>query len=235
MKFSDGWMVVLTVWVVALISAVTANHDSPLVNRDADARSFTLRVEDGQGHGGSGVAWATGSVLTAAHVINQDLSEYTVRLGDEEWTPFAARYIAERDAVILYVWGDGPLPVPDRRHNGLVLGEAVLAAGYPWGGPLQVSHGVVTGVSKYAPWTRMSDADVNPGNSGGPVFDKDGNLIAIITAGTTGWGASLSVCLPIKEVVSGLQRPAPGPPSRTVGRGRDSRNGLYRPRYPAVP
>lgn len=228
-------------YVLALVSLccfsylIVVRVLAKVTNPDASARSFTLRVEDGRGHGGSGVGWHDGTVLTAAHVIQGPLDDYTVREGDKEWSIIAARYIAGRDAVLLYVLGDGPLPVPPRRDTPIEMGEPVLAAGYPWGGPCVVTSGLISGQSRHRAWCRMSNVDVNPGNSGGPVFDEDGNLIAIVIAGTTGWGASLAVVLPITEVLDGLEQPDTGREGSLVGRGRGHRDGLYRPRHPAVP
>ena len=205
------------------------------ITPDANARSFTLRVVDDQGHGASGVGWGSGSVLTAAHVIQGGLSDYRVRQGDREWKIWGSRYIADRDAVILYVLGDGPVPRPDRRAAPMILGESVLVSGHPWSGPMQVSHGVVTGSNKWEVYRFNMDADISYGSSGGPVFDSAGRLIAIVVGMTASpSGPSFSIALPISEVLSGLERPNTGRAASIMGGGRGSRDGLHRPRYPAV-
>jgi len=236
-------------WVMAMLGAgamVVHEIRNPTLSPDAHARAHTLLIVNEDGHGGSGVAWDETTVLTAAHVMKGDLSDYTVKQGDKAWGITEAQFIPDRDAILLTVgplitpygsgmiveW-DGDLPVLDRAD--MRLGQTVLLAGHPWCGPVQVSHGVVTGQwGGSEDWLWVLDADSNPGNSGGPVFDEDGNLIAIVTAGTLGWGASLAVVLPISEVLSGLERTREEGTGGSVGRGRGSRNGLYRPRHPAL-
>ncbi len=218
------------------------------VNPDTQARNFTLQVVNKRGHGASGVGWDSNRVLTAAHVIRGNLSDYIVKQGDRAWSITGARYISDRDAVLLTIgsllidiseggriveWS-GPIPVPER---GLTMsfGESVLVGSHPWGGPIQVSHGVVTGRNKYRLWTYMMDADINFGSSGGPVFDSEGKLIGIIVGMSTGKGPAFSVALPITEVLSGLERPNTGREGSIVGRGRDHRDGIYRLWYSTVP
>ncbi len=197
--------------------------------------SYTLLVVDEWGHGGSGVAIGRYHVLTAGHVVEgRDARDYKVQLGDQEWNILFARQLEGMDAAILTVQGTPPPPVPP---IGLAFeqGEPVLVTGHPWCGPVQVTHGLLSGKGRHHPSEWLTDADAAPGSSGCPVWNADGELIAIVVAGTTGRGATFTVILPISEVLSGMEEPWGVGAEGTVGRGRGSRDGLYRPRYPTVP
>ena len=226
---------------VALITLVMGytflcnRHISPAGDPADDAMSYTLLVVDEWGHGGSGVAIGRYHVLTAGHVVEgRDARNYKVQLGDQEWDILFARQLKGMDAAILTVQGTPPPPVPPM---GTIFeqGEPVLVTGHPWCGPVQVTHGLLSGKGRHHPSEWLTDADAAPGSSGCPVWNADGELIAIVVAGTTGRGATFTVILPISEVLSGMEEPWGVGAEGTVGRGRGSRDGLYRPRYPTVP
>ncbi len=82
-----------------------------------------------------------------------------------------------------------PLSLSNERP---VVGQEVLAIGNPYGLEGSMSQGIVSGIERSvnAPDRRFSfpdvvqtDAAVNPGNSGGPLVDLDGNVIGVVHAG----------------------------------------------------
>ena len=75
------------------------------------------------------------------------------------------------------------------------VGQKVLAAGSPSGTYVQVSAGIVSAVVQDGVVTRVqTDAAVNPGNSGGPLLDEDGNVLGIVvTKSTTEEGVAWAV------------------------------------------
>ena len=148
-------------------------------------RTHTTRsVADPEAIHGSGVAIAPDLVLTAGHVVWG--AEAWVVLAPGSTLPIAARPVSvdpERDLAVLAV--DRPLdhhvtiPAP----HSLTLSEHVSASGYP----LDVREPTPAAVSGEV--SRVTRAGalhlamlVNPGHSGGPVIDREGRLVGIISA-----------------------------------------------------
>lgn len=79
------------------------------------------------------------------------------------------------------------------RNKSVVLGEKVVAMGYPYGktvsSEIKLTSGSVSSLSGIGDeFTRMQiDAALQPGNSGGPLFDKAGNVIGVAVAKASLW------------------------------------------------
>lgn len=137
---------------------------------------------------GSGViASEDGSILTANHVVD-DGSAITVLFADG--TESRAT-IAEADAatdIATLTPATLPQPVIPATLGGSVsVGSAVVAIGHPLGLTYSVSTGVVSGLDRTADTDKgkqtgliQFDASVNPGSSGGPLLDADGNVVGIV-------------------------------------------------------
>jgi serine protease Do len=140
---------------------------------------------------GSGVIVSTdGYILTNAHVVS-NASKVTVKLTDRR--EFEAKVIGsdERSDVAVIKIAAKSLPTvrigdPAR----LRAGEWVVAIGSPFGFENSVTAGIVSGIardlpggnsSNYVPFIQ-TDVAVNPGNSGGPLLNRDGEVVGIVTA-----------------------------------------------------
>ena len=150
---------------------------------------------------GSGVLIsADGKVATAAHVV-QTMEDITVEFLGEE--PVPARVIASeqwadisiiqvsvvpRDATVSKLADSDPV----------VVGDPVFIVGAPYGLSYSLSQGVIS--ARWAPNTVtkdfplaeffQTDAVINTGNSGGPMFTRAGELIGIISHNITKSGGS---------------------------------------------
>lgn len=128
-----------------------------------------------------------GHVLTNHHVV-RNCSAITVAL---EGTPsLSARVIgrdSKNDLALLATTGLKPTTVPNLRM-GVRLGESVFVYGFPLAGLLastgNFTIGNVTAVAGLGDDTTMiqMSAPVQPGNSGGPVFDQHGNVVAVVVS-----------------------------------------------------
>ena len=96
----------------------------------------------------------------------------------------------ETDIAIIKVFGSGYTPVKLGVSGDLKIGQLVIAIGNPLGYQHSVSVGVLSGVGRTmrTPGGQLiddilqSDAALNPGNSGGPMINTDGEAIGINTA-----------------------------------------------------
>lgn len=147
---------------------------------------------------------ADGYMLTNHHVI-AGADKITVTLNDR--TELDAKLIGsdERsDVAVLKVVGTNFPALPIGDSNGLRVGEPVLAIGSPFGFDYSASAGIVSAKSRsFSRETSVpfiqTDVALNPGNSGGPLFNQGGEVIGInsrIFSGTGGY-MGLSFSIPI--------------------------------------
>lgn len=172
-------------------------------------------VRTARGALGTGViVGADGTVLTANHVI-ADGSPVSLVFSDG--TKSAAR-VASADPghdVATLVPATLPQPVVPATLGGAVqVGGEVVAIGNPLGLAYSVSSGVVSAVGRTADTNggRFSgliqfDASVNPGSSGGPLLDANGNVIGIVLSiadpGRDDAFAGIAFAVPIGTALGG--------------------------------
>ena len=95
----------------------------------------------------------------------------------------------------------------------LAIGEPINVAGYPFGMPYTITDGTVSSPKQLMRGMTyiQTDAAVNPGNSGGPMFDQSNKLIAITVskineADNMGFGIPVSVLADMLEHAAALDR-----------------------------
>jgi S1-C subfamily serine protease len=133
---------------------------------------------------------AQGSVLTALHVV-ADGKAIQIRFADGTVANAKiANRVPESDIAVLAVDRLPEVTVPAVMSGGAQVGDAVFPVGNPLGLRGTLTAGVVSALNRS---TRVEggrtlrrliqfDAAVNPGNSGGPLLDRDGHVIGIVTA-----------------------------------------------------
>jgi len=160
-------------------------------------------------HGiGSGfIISSDGYVLTNAHVVS-DASEVTVKLTDRREFPAKVVGVDKRTDVALIKIAATGLPFVHFGDPALIKpGQWAIAIGSPFGFENSVTAGVVSATgrtlpddsnSSYVPFIQ-TDAAVNPGNSGGPLFNVDGQVIGINSQiySRTGGYMGMSFAIPI--------------------------------------
>jgi serine protease Do len=171
-------------------------------------RRFQIPMPHGEmplhGVGSGFIVSPDGLILTNAHVVT-DASEVTVKLIDKR--EFKAKILGtdpQTDIAVLKIDArDLPVaPLGDARN--VRVGEWVVAIGSPYGFENTVTAGIVSATSRalpdgtYVPFIQ-TDVAVNPGNSGGPLFNLRGEVIGInsqIYSGTGGY-QGLSFAIPV--------------------------------------
>jgi len=177
----------------------------------AHGNELAIPLED---QGSGVVVDDEGYVLTNRHVI-ADGSSVTVSLSDGRRVP--ARVVgtdALTDIAVLKVEANGLMPIQWGDSDKCNVGTPVWAVGSPFGLDRTVTFGILSGKHRLVKASNryqdfmQSDVAVNPGNSGGPLVNAQGQLVGINTAivGDTYRGVSFSIPSNIvKEVYKRLK------------------------------
>ena len=170
------------------------------------------------GSGSGVIIREDGYIVTNNHVI-EGATEIEVTLTNNK--TFKAELIGAdpaTDVALIKVDAQGLPTIPFGDSDRLRLGEWVLAIGSPYNLRSTVTAGIVSAKGRSIPDNSrefkiesfiQTDAAVNPGNSGGALVDKAGNLVGINTAivSQTGAYAGYSFAVPVnivKKIVSDL-------------------------------
>lgn len=166
-----------------------------------------------RGQGSGFIVSREGLILTNAHVI-ADASEVTVKLTDRR--EYRAKILGtdrRTDIAVLKIEATDLPVVHIGNPDDLEVGEWVLAIGSPFGFDNSVTVGVVSAKGRTLPDGSavpfiQSDAAVNPGNSGGPLFNARGEVVAINSQiySRTGGYQGLSFAIPIDLAQSVLRQ-----------------------------
>lgn len=172
-----------------------------------NASAVTIKRE--YGHGSGVILTKDGYVLTNAHVIGSDTS-VQVMVSGKEYPALVERVNVLRDVAILKITNPGRFENSKISQQTPNVGDEVYVIGTPLDLSLSntITKGIISakrnrnGLDYY-----QTDASINSGNSGGPVFNKEGELVAISVAGLfTQGGASLNVnyLIPISDAIEKL-------------------------------
>ena len=137
-----------------------------------------------RGQGSGFIVSADGLILTNAHVV-RDAKQVTVKLNDRR--EFSAKVLgsdAATDIAVLKIDAKGLPVVAMGDAKAAQVGDWVLAIGAPFGFEQSATQGIVSAKGRSLPGDSVvpfiqTDAAVNPGNSGGPLFDASGRVIGI--------------------------------------------------------
>ena len=137
-----------------------------------------------RGQGSGFIVSADGLILTNAHVV-REAKEVTVKLADRR--EFSAKVLGSdpvTDIAVLRIDAKGLPTVQLGNPQQIQVGDPVLAIGAPYGLEQTATQGIVSAKGRSLPGDTVvpfiqTDAAVNPGNSGGPLFDGQGAVVGI--------------------------------------------------------
>jgi serine protease Do len=164
-----------------------------------------------QGEGSGFIVSADGYILTNAHVV-ADADEVTVKTTDRREYPAKVVGVDEAsDVAVIKIEAKNLPTVRLGDPSKLRPGEWVVAIGSPFGFENSVTAGIVSATSRampggnYTPFIQ-TDVAVNPGNSGGPLFNLNGEVVGINSQiySRTGGYMGVSFAIPI-DVASGVK------------------------------
>ena len=157
-----------------------------------------------RGAGSGFIVSADGYILTNTHVVG-NADEVTVRLTDRREFPAKVVGADERTDVAVIKISAANLPTVKLGDPSKVRpGQWVLAIGSPFGFENSATAGIISATSRslpsdnYVPFIQ-TDVAVNPGNSGGPLFNLQGEVIGINSQifSRTGGYMGVSFAIPI--------------------------------------
>src|SRR5256886_2747407 len=167
---------------------------------DGGPRMPHKRSVTGQGSGF--FITADGYAVTNNHVVDK---AQTVEITTDDGKTYSAKVIGSdprTDIALIKVEGRNDFPCVKLADNAPRIGDWVLAVGNPFGLGGTVTAGIVSargrdiGAGPYDDFIQI-DAPVNKGNSGGPTFDVDGNVIGVNTAIFSPSGGSVGIAFAI--------------------------------------
>jgi serine protease Do len=167
---------------------------------DSEQRAPRNRLVTGQGSGF--FISADGYAVTNNHVVDKaDAVEVTT----DDGKSYTAKVIGtdpRTDVALIKVEGRSDFPYVKFAEHAPRIGDWVIAVGNPFGLGGTVTAGIVSargrdiGAGPYDDFIQI-DAPVNKGNSGGPTFDVDGNVIGVNTAIFSPSGGSVGIAFAI--------------------------------------
>jgi hypothetical protein len=146
----------------------------------AMASVVSLRTEAGSG---SGFFLSPDTIITNEHVV---AGHSTVTVRSHDGVERSGRVVVRQPSVDLATVKLSP-PIPQQalpvgRLTDVRVGQEVLAIGSPLGIENTVTRGIVSGIRRVGTVTLLqTDAAVNPGNSGGPLLNRQGEVVGITT------------------------------------------------------
>jgi serine protease Do len=161
-----------------------------------------------RGEGSGFIVSADGYVLTNAHVV-YEAREVTVRTTDRrEYRAEVVGLDTRTDVAVLKIDAKNLPVVRLGNPEALKAGQWVIAIGSPFGFENSVTAGIVSATARsladaYTPFIQ-TDVAVNPGNSGGPLFNLQGEVVGINSQiySRTGGYQGVSFAIPIDVAIN---------------------------------
>jgi S1-C subfamily serine protease len=171
----------------------TQNKELPVLNRSVlsnteiikKVKPATVYIETTQGSGSGMIIDDSGYILTNAHVV-YDTNKAKIKLSDDR--AFTASVVGRDekiDLAVLKIDGKNFQKIVFGDSDNVVQGDEVFTLGYPFGleGDVSFKEGTISRTISDESTTYLeTSAEIHPGNSGGPLVDKYGEVIGINTA-----------------------------------------------------
>lgn len=179
------------------------NHvlDAGKVAQEAAPAVFTIYTPNGQGTGFGFFSDGSSTwIATNFHVIQHAGAPATVvvKQGGDEWSGSPSRWDAEADIALVKV--DSVLPVLGSgfgQGHDPTIGDPVLAFGSPIGFQASATVGIISAIRSR--WIQ-TDAQINPGSSGGPLLNIKGEVIGITSVGFGAGGSGPGFAIDVREL-----------------------------------
>ena len=197
----------------AVVSIRTTNIVDTSLN-SYDGRYYYYNQTDSISSIGSGFLISTdGYILTNTHVVENSDSIY-VMYKDREYLAELVGSDTISDIAVLKIKSIEKLPYFELKDDiEINIGEEIIVIGNPYDLGVSVSSGIISAINRNIKGTEynnliQTDAAINKGNSGGPMFNLNGDVIGITSMifSTEGNNIGLGFAIPIKNIMNIVER-----------------------------
>ena len=181
----------------------------------------------GESYGTGFFVTPSGYIVTNYHIVSNANSIKITLYSGKQLDAELIGYYAPDDIAVLKVEGNSFSAVTIGDSSRVAVGDLAIAIGNPSGAEASwtTTHGIisalnrrvsVSGTGYIGEMTMMqTDAPVNPGNSGGPLCNADGEVIGIVTRKLTDYEA-IGLVIPINEAMTTIEAIINGMPDTFV-------------------
>jgi S1-C subfamily serine protease len=204
----------------------SGTSDSTIAGSEAPERPKPSEADGENGGLGTGVFInAEGAILTANHVVDGAKSIRVTFIDGSSSNATVISSEPDRDIAVLKADRNPEVVVPAVMGGGVRVGDEAFAIGHPLGLVDSMSSGVISGLNRSIPvgddrtldGLIQFDTAVNPGNSGGPLLNRAGQVVGIVTAlanpSEQGVFIGIGFAVPI-GAAAGVAGAGPGGPPR---------------------
>lgn len=152
-----------------------------------------------------------GYILTNNHVVARSNGIFVTLASGKEYTAEIVGTDPRTDIALIKVDAKGLQPMKIGESATLKKGQWVLAIGSPFGLESTVTAGIVSAINRdtgdYLPFIQ-TDVAVNPGNSGGPLINLNGEVVGVNSQiiSRSGGFMGISLAIPIDEAMQVVQQ-----------------------------
>jgi len=179
--------ILIILLIMIILSPAVSSADAEKIFKENSGTVVVIVALDVKGNSvsqGSGfIVRADGAVVTNYHVIS-NATDITIKAGDKVLEAEGLLHIdKENDLVILKAKGKNLQAVKFGDIEKLNVGEKVYVISSPQGLENTISEGILSGIRELDPKRKILQitAPISQGSSGGPVFNKNGEVIGIAT------------------------------------------------------
>lgn len=190
------------VTLVAVVGSGRSAHGDVLADQeDAQVKLFAkvapavIVIGDDRSMGTGFFVTDDGLALTAAHVVEGKRTVDVVLHGGKRTRAKVVEVSTDVDLALIMVSVDhAPRTLPLASRSDQRVGQWVGAVGHGLGGVWAFTTGMVSNLyeAKHGAAIVQTQIPLNPGNSGGPIFDRTGRVVAVVSKGATN-ASSLNV------------------------------------------
>jgi serine protease Do len=191
-----------------LIEKVRLNNFTEVTEMINRAIESVVTIKSEHGFGSGVIISDYGYIITNFHVITKEHFIDVILFNGITLKAKVLVVNQDHDLVLLQIEGSGFRPLPISFSEKLPIGGEVFAIGTPANLNLSqsVTKGIISGIRKLKEREYIqTDVKVNPGNSGGPLINSNGEILGIVTVKTVGIEfEGLAFCIPINVVLEKL-------------------------------
>ena len=172
-----------------------------------NAMKAVVTIKNKDGHGSGFFISNDGYIITNCHVVTGEEEDIEVILENgDKIKPEIIRKNEIYDLALIKIENEAEYAFSIPNEKEFTTGDEIFAIGSPRSIELgqSVSKGIISSVRKYKSYDWIqTDVSVNPGNSGGSLVNKDGELIGVVDFKVVGFGfEGISFCIPAYNISS---------------------------------